>query len=207
VELAVGNADAADAYARIAEEDAAQLGLQLPAALAGRARAAVLLAAGEPSEAARVAARSADEAAAVGAMLHAAFAHSLQGRALAAAGERTEAIAMLRQAERELDACGSVRARDEMRRELRRLGARAEPRGPSTSGTGVASLTKRELEIATLVTDRKTNREIAVALFLSEKTIESHMRSIFNKLGVSSRVEVARAVERDRREHDGATAE
>src|SRR4029453_8356788 len=123
VELAVGNADAADAYARIAEEDAAQLGLQLPAALAGRARAAVLLAAGEPSEAARVAARSADEDAAVGAMLHAAFAHSLQGRALAAAGERIEAIAMLRQAERELDACGSVRARDEMRRELRRLGA------------------------------------------------------------------------------------
>ena len=95
-------------------------------------------------------------------MLHAAFSRSLQGRALAAAGERTEAIATLRQAERELDACGSVRARDETRRELRRLGARAEPRGPSTSGeSGVASLTKRELEIATLVTDRKTNREIA----------------------------------------------
>ena len=53
VELAVGNAEAADAYARRAEEDAAQLGLQLPAALAGRARAAVLLAGGEPAEAAR----------------------------------------------------------------------------------------------------------------------------------------------------------
>ena len=66
-ELAVGNAGAADAYARRAEEDAAQLGLQLPAALAGRARAAVLLAAGEPLEAARIAARSADAAAAVGA--------------------------------------------------------------------------------------------------------------------------------------------
>ena len=208
VELAAGNADAADAYARCAEEDAARLGLQLPAALAGRARAAVLLAAGEALEAARIAARSADAAAAVGAMLHAAFSHSLQGRALAAAGERTEAIAMLRQAERELDACGSVRARDETRRELRRLGARAEPRGPSTSGeSGVASLTKRELEIATLVTDRKTNREIAVSLFLSEKTIESHMRSIFNKLGVSSRVEVARAVERDRRAHDTTAGE
>ena len=57
-ELAVGNADAADGYARRAEEDAARLGLKLPAALADRARAAVLLAAGEPREAARVAARS-----------------------------------------------------------------------------------------------------------------------------------------------------
>jgi DNA-binding NarL/FixJ family response regulator len=205
VELAVGNADAADAYARRAEEDAAQLALLLPAALADRARAAVMLAGGEAPEAARVAARSADAAAAMGARLHAAFSRSLEGRALAAAGERQEAIAMLRHAEAELDECGSVRVRDETRRELRRLGARAEPRGPATSGdSGIASLTKRELEIAALATDRKTNREIAAALFLSGKTVESHMRNIFNKLGVSSRVEVARAVEHDRREREGA---
>ena len=62
------------------------------------------------------------------------------------------------------------------------------------------ALTKREREIAELVTDRKTNKEIAAELFLSEKTIESHLRNVFVKLGVSSRVEVARAVERDRRE-------
>ena len=113
----------------------------------------------------------------------------------------------MRQAERELDACGSVRARDEARRELRRLGARAEPRGPSAPGeSGVAALTKRELEIAMLATERKTNREIAAALFLSEKTVESHMRHIFNKLGVSSRVEVARAMEHELRARDEAHA-
>jgi DNA-binding NarL/FixJ family response regulator len=118
---------------------------------------------------------------------------------LAAAGERTEAIAVLRRAEGELDACGSVRVRDEMRRELRKLGARSEKRGPAAAGdSGVAALTKRELEIAELVTDRRTNREIAAALFLSDKTVESHLRNIFVKLGVSSRVDVARAVERDR---------
>jgi DNA-binding CsgD family transcriptional regulator len=65
-------------------------------------------------------------------------------------------------------------------------------------------LTKRELEIATLATDRKTNREIAAALYLSGKTVESHMRNIFHKLGVSSRVEVARAVEHHQRELEAA---
>ena len=104
----------------------------------------------------------------------------------------------MREAEQELDACGSVRVRDEMRRELRRLGARAEPRGPAAAGdSGVDALTKRELEIAGLVTDRLTNREIATTLFLSDKTVESHIRNIFHKLGVSSRVEVARTIERD----------
>ena len=57
-------------------------------------------------------------------------------------------------------------------------------------------MTERELELARLVVDRKTNPEIAAELFLSKKTVETHMRNIFRKLGVSSRVELARAVER-----------
>jgi ATP/maltotriose-dependent transcriptional regulator MalT len=200
-ELAFGRIDRAEGYALRAEEHAAMLGLGLPSALAMRTRAAVLLAQGEAIAAGRLAEDAAQVAANAGARLPAAFAYALAGQALVAAGERTQAIAVLRRAESELDACGSLRVRDQMRRELRRLGARAETRGPATGEeSGIAALTKRELQIAELVTDRHTNREIAGTLFLSDKTIESHMRHIFVKLGVSSRVDVARAVERQRRE-------
>jgi DNA-binding CsgD family transcriptional regulator/tetratricopeptide (TPR) repeat protein len=203
-ELALGHTEAAEGYARRAEQNAEWLGLKVPAACAGRARAAMLLATGEPLEAARVAGESAEAAASVGARLQAAFSRGLAGRALAAAGERERAIAALREAESELDACCSVRVRDEMRRELRKLGARAEVRGPATGDdSGVPSLTKRELEIAELITDRLTNPQIAGKLFLSKKTVESHIRNVFVKLGASSRVEVARIVERERRERVG----
>ncbi len=204
-ELARGRTDEADAYARRAEEHAAQLGLGIPAATSARARAAVLLHAGEALEAARVAEGAQAAAAGVGALLQAAFARTLQGRALVVAGERERAIEALRDAESDFDRFGCLRERDAARRELRKLGARAERRGPATAeDSGVAALTKRELEIATLVTDRKTNREIASELFLSGKTIESHMRNIFVKLGASSRVEVARTLERERRAQEGS---
>jgi DNA-binding CsgD family transcriptional regulator len=69
-------------------------------------------------------------------------------------------------------------------------------RTATTTASGLESLTERELEVARLVVDRRTNGEIAATLFLSKKTVETHLRNIFAKLGVSSRVELARAVER-----------
>ena len=67
----------------------------------------------------------------------------------------------------------------------------------------MGSLTNRELEVAELITDRLTNPQIAEKLFLSKKTIETHIRNLFIKLNASSRVEVARIVERKRREREG----
>ena len=78
----LGDLDAADGYARRAEQDAAQLALQLPAALAGRARAAVLLAAASRSARPRGAHESAEAAGAVGAPLQAAFSRALAGARL-----------------------------------------------------------------------------------------------------------------------------
>ena len=203
-ELSRGSREAAEAYVVRAEEQAAELDLGLPEALARRTRAALLLDAGDGPEAARAAEAAATGFDAIGARLPAAYARELQGRALAA---RRRARAGDRRAARgraHLDDCGSARVRDAVRRELRRLGARAETRGPATAeDSGIGSLTKRELEIAELITDRLTNPQIAEKLFLSKKTVESHIRNLFVKLGASSRVEVARIVERDRREADG----
>ncbi len=60
---------------------------------------------------------------------------------------------------------------------------------PAKSGRG--GLSKRELEVARLVTAGLSNRDIAQRLFLSERTVESHMDHIMGKLGFHSRTQVA----------------
>jgi DNA-binding NarL/FixJ family response regulator len=95
----------------------------------------------------------------------------------------------------------SPRYRDAAERELRKLGRhfhRRTRRG-AVDGDGLESLSERELRVARLVVERTTNREIAAELFVSLKTFEAHMRNLFRKLDVSSRVEVARTVERAER--------
>jgi len=83
--------------------------------------------------------------------------------------------------------------------ELRRLGRTVHRRSRpgSAAERGVAALTGRELEVAALVVDRRRNQEIADELFVSLKTVESHIRNMFRKLDVSSRAQLARVVERD----------
>jgi predicted ATPase/DNA-binding CsgD family transcriptional regulator len=61
----------------------------------------------------------------------------------------------------------------------------------STIGIDPLALSKREQAIATLVAEGLTNLQIANTLFISKRTVETHVQHIFNKLGVSSRASIA----------------
>lgn len=65
----------------------------------------------------------------------------------------------------------------------------------SRAGTGV--LAQREADVARLVADGLTNKQVGARLFISERTVESHIRSIMNKLGFSSRAQIAAWVASD----------
>ncbi|HXY44897.1 MAG TPA: helix-turn-helix transcriptional regulator, partial [Acidimicrobiales bacterium] len=106
-----------------------------------------------------------------------------------------------------------VRAREELREAIDifdRLGAepwseiaRAELAATgetvrSRDSANIAELTPQELQIALLLAERRTTREAAAALFLSPKTVEYHLRSVYRKLGVASRDELAGAMGRAR---------
>jgi DNA-binding NarL/FixJ family response regulator len=161
------------------------------------AQAAVELDSGATAAAAK---RALDAAAAfeeVGDAYHASLARMVAGRALAQAGDTDSAAAQLERAATAFDSFGADRYRAEAEQELRRLGRRIHRRtAPGTRGDGLAALTERELQLARLVVERKTNPQIAGELFLSPKTVETHLRNIFRKLGVANRVELARTVER-----------
>lgn len=195
--LALGRHDDAARAAAVARTSADGVGLPLASVWADRALAAVAAAAEEGARAAELALSAAAGADAAGAPFEAALARTVAGRGLAQAGDRERARETLEQAAAELHAIGAVRHRDAAERELRRIGHRIHRRSQpqAAEGAGLAALTRRELEIARRIVDRRTNREIAEELFLSPKTVETHIRNIFGKLGADSRVEVARIVE------------
>jgi DNA-binding CsgD family transcriptional regulator len=196
--LALGRPEDAELAAASAATAATTLGeLRMAMSMADRAAAVIALASGDAATAAERALASAAAADDVGVPVEAAISRAMAGRALAKAGRREQAVEELERAATAFHACGARRYRDAADHELRLLGRRVHRRSQPGQGeaTGVASLTEREEQVARLVVDRRTNPEIAETLFLSPKTVETHLRNIFRKLDVSSRVEVARAVE------------
>jgi DNA-binding CsgD family transcriptional regulator len=192
--LARGDVDAAERALERGEVAAVRMATDWAAAVIGLARARVLLARGRAPEAVDAAAAASERASA--APLLRARARLGQGQALAAAGRRGDAVEALLKAESALSGFGARRARDLAVRELRRLGRRVVRGARERGDDHLSGLTAREREIAELVASGRSNREVAEQLVLSARTVEAHLRSIYGKLGVRSRVELARTVER-----------
>ena len=118
------------------------------------------------------------------------------GRAAQAAGYRADAAGMLAEADRLV---GNARC---TRREagLPMVAARgpiSDPRpGGSLNVVAGGVLTESEVRVVRLVAEGLTNREVATRLYLSPHTVDSHLRHTFTKLGIRSRVQLAREVVR-----------
>jgi DNA-binding CsgD family transcriptional regulator len=88
-------------------------------------------------------------------------------------------------------ACGATRLADRARTEPTASGAR--PRRPRV--TGRDALTARELRVAHLVAEGRTNAEVAQSLFVTTNTVDTHLSHVYAKLRISSRHQLADALE------------
>ncbi|CAL9376203.1 hypothetical protein SUDANB176_00968 [Streptomyces sp. enrichment culture] len=140
------------------------------------------------------------------ALRRAAELHRLAGRPLAAGnaledaarvdqgtGDKSRAVQLLESAlDLYLD-CGATRDTARVQKKLRRLGVHHVRRlGAGRPKSGWESLTSAELRVVRAIVDGRTNREAASVLFLSPHTVDSHLRRVFSKLDINSRVELTR---------------
>lgn len=103
---------------------------------------------------------------------------------------RNTAVATLGAARFEAEfKAGTDLSRDEAMRVA--LGEPTRMVGAGSSDTGGGILGKREMEVACLVAEGLTNKEIGARLFISESTVATHIRGILNKLGFNSRAQIA----------------
>jgi DNA-binding NarL/FixJ family response regulator len=114
------------------------------------------------------------------------------GVALAASNDRDEAVARLRDAYRTLRKLGARSLSSRVARDLAALGEPVEERrGRSNENDGEATLTKRQRDVARLLADGLTNKEIAQKLFVSPRTVDMHVAHILDRLDCRSRTEAA----------------
>jgi DNA-binding NarL/FixJ family response regulator len=101
-----------------------------------------------------------------------------------------ESRTLLRAARDAFDALGMTPWSERARRELRASGETSHRRPPGT----IDQLTPQELQIVQLAAEGLSNREIGQRLYLSHRTVESHLYRVFPKLGITSRSQLAESV-------------
>ena len=122
-------------------------------------------------------------------------AHLVYGEWLRRQRRRRDARGQLRTAHEMFTAMGAEAFAERARIELLATGERARQRTSQTE----TELTPQEAQIARLVSQGESNRDIAAQLFLSPSTVDYHLRKVFRKTGVASRTQLARTMAADRR--------
>jgi DNA-binding CsgD family transcriptional regulator/tetratricopeptide (TPR) repeat protein len=107
---------------------------------------------------------------------------------------QAEAINLLDAAHQGYARAGARRDANRIRGALRRYGVRRPPLAASQPRSGWGSLTAAETAVARAIAEGLTSRQAADQLFLSVHTVNTHLRHAFAKLGIRSRVELARLI-------------
>lgn len=127
----------------------------------------------------------------LGSLIAAAYACEEYACLAAAAGDRAAAVTAMEATHAVYDRAGAAVDRARLLARLRMLGIRRGPRSRHrTAVRGWASLTPTEQRVADLVRTGRTNPEIAAQLFVSPRTVQTHVSHILAKLGVRSRAEI-----------------
>ena len=188
--VALGRLEEAEAVLGWLEERGRALGRASALAAAWRCRGLLAAARHDPEGALAALDRALGEHARAGMPFEQARTQLCLGAAQRRAGRRRDARATLEAARATFAALGARPWRERAEAELRRIGGR------HASGD---ELTPAEWRVADLVARGDSNKRVAAALYLSPKTVEGHLRSIFRKLGVHSRSELTRWVLNEQR--------
>jgi DNA-binding CsgD family transcriptional regulator len=181
--VAVGRNNEAEALAHDLDVSTQANHLPWSTAMAGRCHGLVLGARGETAAAIAMLERTLIDHARLPMPFEEARTRLLYGTLLRRAGHRSDARSALEAAWAVFQRLGTPVQAEHARKELASLGGKQ---------TQEHLLTAVEQRVAGLVGEGRTNREVADALFMSVRTVESHLGRVYRKLGLRSRTELAR---------------
>ena len=183
--IALGRTDEAVALLNAWESDAERVGRHWVLAQIARSRGLVEAAQGNVEQAMTALDDAVAEHEAVGDPFGRARALLALGVVKRRARQKRPAREAIEAALEAFEALGAAGWAEKARAELGRIGGRTRAEG----------LTAAEQRVAALVAEGQTNREVAAALFLAERTVASHLSHVYAKLGVRSRTELARKLQ------------